>query len=387
MTKIRFETIYIGLFAIALFAFFVNPVIKTTVLLELICLVNLCVYAAQQKKFSAINGNSFSIVALAALSFLLICLGVLIETEIDSEAYRLLFIPIICLTFCAIRLDYTALMRAIFWLSIIGGIYNIFDVIYFNLFLGGNLSAHFAAAGFASLEDTQYDRLASFFGLFPFFRPFGIFGQPQKSAFIGALGIVSYYFIAQIEQRSLRQWKTYFVFLFLVAAGMVTGGTTGILASVMMLAIIYAGEFGLMVSSGLFFGGLAACFVAVLFVIDHPLYYNAFAKDVSGVFNGDAIHLLVGAGFVSAAELFKEGFGHEHFIFRVIYEIGMLPFLVWTVLLVASIFRRGFKRAGALICVLLFFMVAHYSITNVYFVVLFLCVSICLIPLIPRPAR
>jgi hypothetical protein len=382
--KLKLESLYVGYAALALFAFFLNAFIKTTFLLELVLVTNLCVYAAQQKRFGSINGNTASIIVLAALSFLLICFGILFNAKVDNEAYRLLFIPLIYFSFAAIKLNYRTLIRAVFWLSVIGGIYNIFDVFYFNLILAGNISEHFAASSLAALEDTQYDRLATFFGLFPFFRPFGIFGQPQKSAFISSLGILSYYFLAQLEGRTLRHWKAYLISLFFLISGLVTGGTTGILASAVLLAIIFGGEFGFVVSSGLVLGGIAAILVAIYFVLEHPLYYNAFSKDVSGLFGGDAFHLAMGSGFVSAEDLFKDGFGHEHFIFRVIYEVGLLPFLIWMALLLASVFRNGLKRAGVLIFVLFFFMVVHYSITNVYFVVLFLCFNMCVMPKMAR---
>jgi hypothetical protein len=382
--KLKLESVYIGFATLALFAFFLNAVIKTTFLLELVMVTNFCVYAAQQKRFGAINGNTYSTVLLAALSFLLICFGILFNIKVDNEAYRLLFIPLIYFSFSAVKLNYHTLLRAVFWLSVIGGAYNIFDAFYFNLVLAGNISGHFAASNLAALEDTQYDRLATFFGLFPFFRPFGIFGQPQKSAFISSLGIVSYYFLAQLDGRCLRHWRAYFISLFFLVSGLVTGGTTGILASVMILAIIFGGEFGFVVSSALVLGSISAFLVAVYFVIGHPLYYDAFSKDVSGLFGGDVFHLAMGSGFVSAEDLFKDGFGHEHFIFRIIYEVGLLPFLIWMALLLASIFRNGLKRAGVLIFVLFFFMVAHYSVTNVYFVVLFLSFSMCVIPKISR---
>jgi hypothetical protein len=375
--KIKLEHLYTLFATLALCTFFINIVAKASLLLELIVLTNFVVYIFQGEKFRNINGNTMAVPLWAALSFLLICIAIFIETKVDSEAYRLFFIPIAYLSFSAIRLNYPKLLRALFWLSVAGAAYNIFDVVYFNLVLVGDISRHFASSGLSSLEDTQYDQLVTFFGLFPFFRPFGIFGQPQKSAFIAAIGILCYYYLTRLDGTSMRRGRAYWISLYFFIAALVTGGTTGILATLMVFAIIYAGEFGVVVSSFLAFGTIASLVVAVYFVVEHPLYYNAFAHDVSGLFGGDIFRLAFGNGFLSAEDLFKEGFGHEHFIFRVIYEIGLLPFICWTTLLVFSIFRQGFRRAGALLVTLMLMMVAHYSITNVYFVVIFLCISMC----------
>lgn len=369
---------------LALCTFFTNIVAKSTLLLELIVMVNVVVYIFQGARFREINGNSMAIPLWAALSFLLVAIAILVETKVDSEAYRLFFIPIIFLSFSAIRLNYQVLLRTMFWLSIAGAAYNIFDAIYFNLLLVGDISRHFAASSLLSLEDTQYDQLVSFFGLFPFFRPFGIFGQPQKSAFIAPIGILCYYYLVRLNGMTMRRRPAYAICFYFVVAALVTGGTTGILASMVIFTIIYADEFGPVVSSLLAVVTVASLAFAGYFVVEHPLYYNAFAHDVSGLFGGDVFHLAFGNGFLSAEDLFKEGFGHEHFIFRVIYEIGLLPFICWTILLVYSIFRGGFKRPGALLIILLLMMVAHYSITNVYFIILFMCISMCALPKINK---
>jgi hypothetical protein len=229
--------------------------------------------------------------------------------------------------------------------------------------------------------------LASFFGLFPFFRPLGIFGQPQKSAFIAAAGIVAYYYLSQIEGKPMRRSRSYLVCIYFVLSGVVTGGTTGILASLFVLAIVYGAEFGVVVSSLLVAGSMIALVVAIYFVIEHPLYYNAFANDLSGLFGGSTWELAFGNGFVTAEDLFKDGFGHEHFIFRVIYEVGLLPFICWNTLLIFEIFRAGFTRAGKVLLVLLLFMVAHYSVTNVYFMVVFFCVCLRLLPTVAKAER
>jgi hypothetical protein len=148
--------------------------------------------------------------------------------------------------------------------------------------------------------------------------------------------------------------------------------------------MIYAGEFGIVISALLGIIAISSVAVATYFVFEHPLYYNAFAHDVSGLFGGNAAYLAFGNGFVNAEDLFKEGFGHEHFIFRVIYEIGLFPFILWVGLLLLTIFRRGFTKPGWLLFVLFLMMVVHYSVTNVYFVGVFVCVSTVLLPRVSR---
>jgi hypothetical protein len=375
--KIKIETCYVLCSFLALFSFYINMVFRTTILLESVLLLNIFVFLNQRKKFSSINGNSMAAVVLAALSLLLILISIFREMKIDNELYRLLFLPVLYFSFSLIKLNYAILLRRLFWVSAIGAAYNVFDVIYFNIFLAGDISNHYGAAALSSLEDTQYDGLVSFFGLFPYFRPFGIFGQPQKSAFISSIGIVLYYFVTRLDGKSIRNSRSYLIFFGFFISGVVTGGTTGILASLILLLIIYASEYGLFVFGTFALAGASAIFTAVYFVINHPLYFNALAKDINGLFNNGALNFVFGSGFVSSDDLFKRGFGVEHFIFRVIFEIGLLPFLIWSALLVLSIFRNGYSKAGLLIAVLLIFLTAHYSVTNVYFVAMLLCFFLC----------
>jgi hypothetical protein len=334
-------------------------------------------------KKTLVKEDFFSCFFLCLFSFILIVYGYLLpKNELDSfakESYRFLFIPFMVLPYYFLRPDYKKVFRLILICCRIYMIYNLYEVIYINLIdPGGVQNTIFGNAIYAFFKT---DESSAYFlpqgeFLIPFIRPFGLWLQPQKSAFIFPIAIIIEYVYRRDFDKTVRSNLWYVLF---IISSLLTGGKTALITSVLLVYILNVKFFRERISIKQFWFLLASlCLLLVVSVIVWSFSQSehgsasAMATEVNALFGLPISSILFGVGFLNNADFMEKGFTGESFLIRIISQIGIVFYTIYSFLFAFSIVKK-IDKLNILVLIVLFYMMLHYAIINVYYFTNIIC--------------
>ena len=348
----------------------------TSAFIEIFILVNFVILFLFQRSrmlhlpSRVVTMGVWAMYSVAIITYLLL-ISVLKDSGFDKELYRLLVIPVMLFSLSLLQLDYIKILRAIYILAVMAGIYEIVEIWMLNYVLSGDFTRFFLHSVLVSNDNSQYARDVNFFGLFTFLRPFGLFGETQKSPFIFAVGAMAHWYVSRSQGRKMgtASWPHFYSLMMLFFA-FISDGRTGFVTMIAVYMALFGrdviGRFGVYVFMLAVFAAIAVFFNA------NPVYGNPLSKDVDAFFNEGPLQIFFGAGFYDPQNAVSIlGMGHEHYFMRILIQMGLLLTLVFLGFFIATISSKKelsrWKWANVLMLLL---MTSHYSILNVYFVMI-----------------
>lgn len=366
LVRSNVETIYIIFFGgLFLFSSIINYYVPTFFFIELFTIFTTFYYVVNnQKKLIDIKLliPLFIVLFLASYSLLL-------HPEINGnykEMYRFMSIIFIIFSLALLRINFNQIILLTVNITRLYIIYNLYEVFTIN---------------FASIESLYfYNYILDYFGTaegqyflptwqygFPMYRPFGLWFQPQKTGFIFTFAIIFQYLYKRDLNNKTHSllWISLYIF-----SQILVGGKTAIIASIIIVLILYV-DIKKITISQVFIFTILAFFSAYFYinVISGDSSEGALAKDISALLNLNIFKILFGSGSLPFEELLKLNFATESFIVRIVFNLGILN----TILLSLTFFIviAKYNKISLVIFVVLFFSVIHYAILNVpYFIFL-----------------
>lgn len=296
---------------------------------------------------------------------------------VDKELYRLLTFPLAYFAISLIRVNYRLILRLILVLAFVAGLYNLAEFAFLNSSNSAPVESLifnqliFATEGF-EVGRAYYPLLGSYY------RPLGVFGSPHRTSFIFAIAVIAQYLLNRYKLRTdltSGYWNA-FVYLSLLLFSFVTYGKTGMLITVLLMAIAFENkskEVGISLVLGVFVA--SAIFVDSFFHESSP-YSSALTADLNAFLHLDLHSQLLGLGFESKEDLILLNFANEQFFIRATAMLGVLLTIVMLNIFVACLPHRKFTKFNVMIVVLGGGMILHVAIFGVYFIAISLCVLI-----------
>ncbi|QLC67482.1 hypothetical protein LPB248_14570 [Flavobacterium sp. LPB0248] len=334
-------------------------------------------------KAKAIHKHFFSALMLSFFSLIIFFYGSLLpKNELDGlvkESYRFLFIPFMMLPFYFIDPDYKKIFYLILLLCRFCILFNLYEVIYINLIDPGGIKNSLlgnAIYGFFNDVDTSdYFLPQGEFGI-PFIRPFGLWLQPQKSAFVFPLAIIVEYVYSKDFDKKV--YTNFWYVLFIVSC-ILSGAKTALIASIFIVYIIKIDFLKVRMSLKQFWFLTISLF---LFVFGGVGIWS-FSQSGHGSASAMSIELatfvqlplfskLFGIGFINTYDFLSYGFTGESFLIRFAVQIGVVFFIFYICFFALSIIKK-IDKINILLVVVIFFMILHYAVINVYFFTNIIC--------------
>lgn len=380
---------YFFMVTVFFFAAPINLYIPMTILPESLFLVIIYIHRAKftvPKSFK-INNSLFLLV------FISICLvfgatNTFIFKEYSGqtflqESYRLLTLYIFIVLFTLSQFDFLKIMRICLFYCKVHLFFTLYEIFYLNTHIGGDFSDLFLVG--KAMQG--YDAASPYLNPIKvadlvFIRPWGLMMQPQKSGFVFVIGIFLKFIIDSIDIRQGVKNKNYlWYFLFgaiLITTMAKTAILTAILISIILLLDIYPKSRLRKIDY----------FITLLISLILPLVFflpltNIFSGDAIGAITNDTIaffnlpwyNILFGLGVPYEKELITFGFLNESYYARVLAQFGLINTSIIVVLSFSLFDLKNSKLNFALI-VLIYGMISHYCIINVYFFMLCLAALI-----------
>ncbi len=348
----------------------------TSAFVEIFILVNFVILILFQRSrmlhlpSRVVTMGVWAMYSVAIITYLLL-ISVLKDSGFDKELYRLLVIPVMLFSLSLLQVDYIKIFRAVYILAVIAGIYEIVEIWMFNYVLSGDFTSFFLHSALASYDNSQYTRDVNFFGLFTFLRPFGLFGETQKSPFIFALGAIAHWYVSKNDGRNMGKasWPHFYSLMMLFFA-FISDGTTGFVTMIVVYMVLFGRD--VIGRFGAYFFMLAVFAAIAVFFNTNPGYGSPLSKDVDAFFNEGPLEILFGAGFYDPQNAISIlGMAHEHYFMRILIQMGLFLTAAFLAFFMATISSKKelsrWKWANVLTLLL---MTSHYSILNVYFVMI-----------------
>lgn len=373
----KIDTKITNLFSLLfLFSFVINYYIfPSFFLLELFCSIILILGLSRNSKFNI--ADIYPQIILAVFSSLLILYGYLLayfDTDgFAKETYRFFFISILFLSFYFINPSYPKLIKLIVILSRFYILYNFYEFVYINLLeIGGikNLLFGKAIVGYyADQENSLYFLPQADLGLM-FIRPFGLWMQPQKSAFIFPLAILGQYIYKKYFNNSSKSFVWYFLFMFSL---ILTGAKTALLTAFLTISIVHFDflkhriNYKQMILLTIYF------FLFVIVVLSSFIFSttnqgtsDALDIDINAFLHLPLFNILFGLGFVTNETLLNLGFVGESFLVRIMSQVGIILTVVYFILFLKVSFKK-INSVSISIIVIFFNMMIHYAVTTIFY--------------------
>jgi hypothetical protein len=325
---------------------------------------------------------SFTILSIYVLTILRSTGGY--DDGIAKETYRFFSIAFIFLAFYTVTIPYKELFKFILLLCKLYVFYNIYEFTYLNLINFGHVEGLLFGKGileyYKNATESQYFLPQTEF-IIPFIRPYGLWFQPQKSAFIFPMALIVLYIYDRYFEKVKNKNLWYVVF---ILSTVIAGAKTALLAILILYAIISLSppkrrvtfkQFTLYFFTSIFAIGIISYVLLLSNFNQSDTSASAFNKDAKALFKTDAFHLFFGLGFLDDKKLMSLGFAVESFIIRIISQIGVASFL-FCLLLSIRVFFNKLTRVMLLIGILGFYMIIHYAIINIYFFIFVICLII-----------
>lgn len=367
---------------IAMFSHLVNHYFfSTAVLPEIVTFGGVAIYVLQRKRLMFDKYGAL-LLLFSGLSLLFLAImygrGLGGIGTLGKESYRVLMIPWICLAFYLNReyVDLKIVTSVLLLLLQVIALYTIYEFMQLNYLDRGRATAHPFSGAIASYYGEmkgQYFNAVWDYGV-PFYRPFGVWLQPQKSAFVFPLGIIILFDAKRMGQYRDRFGRFAFWLLIFTLACVLSGGKTAILALLTLLALNSTRR-AILLQIGVILPATIALLMMAIVRFRHT--FQTLIQDLQGFLELDSMNFLLGVGFASTQGLRTLGFSVESFALRYVSSTGLVIFLVSVSFWLIFFTKRGQDRwtiVNALILVL--FMVLHYSVLSVQFMAIYSALAI-----------
>lgn len=347
---------------------------QTYFLIEVFVILSFLYALIIKKKFSSSIVNIYGVVFFAIL--ILIYGMIITESKFDSflnESYRFLISPIALFPFFIFKPNFRNIFKLILFCCRVYILYNLYEVLYINLIDPGGVTntifGDVINAYYNSENSSPYFLPQGEFGI-PFIRPFGLWLQPQKSAFIFPIAIIVE-FIYFRDFKSNR--KPYIWYILYIISTVITGAKTSLIAALIIFYIIQIDFFKRIIDLKqfiFFIFSLCILFVMCLYTIISDSSQNnmtlALNLDFNALFNLSLGKLFLGTGFLNNVSFMNLGFVGESFLIRIIAQIGVIMFFLYLFSFIFSVIKK-IDKINFMILFLLFQMTVHYAITNIYY--------------------
>lgn len=289
-----------------------------------------------------------------------------------KETYRFFSITLLFASFYFIKLPFLEIFKLLLFLCKFYVLYNLYEFLYINVINTGDIDGLIFGRGiqdYYNSADSSYMRQQSEY-IIPFIRPFGIFFQPQKSAFIFPLGILILYVSDHYNYVVKKKYLWYFLFLI---STLITGAKTALLSSILALLIISINFFKRFISIGQFVQ-ILIFIILFLFMFLRIVEFSdsshstsvALSKDFNAFFNLDTLNILFGSGFLNNTTMTGLGFPGEVFIIRILLQLGVINSIIIAIFSI-RVFLFNINKIIIIVLSLVFFMTIHYAVLNISF--------------------
>jgi hypothetical protein len=383
----RFKIDNVIIFKIIIFIFFFSNVInyyilRSTFFVEFVT-VFLIFYGFFVQK-NTVNKEIYITLFFCFIVIVICLIAILKGGQFDDtakEIYRFFSIAFIFLAFFTVNIPYKELFKFILLLCKWYVIYNIYEVIYLNLINPGNIEGLVFGKG---ILDYYKNEVASAYFLpqgefvIPFIRPFGLWFQPQKSAFIFPIATIVLYIYNKYFEKVKNKNIWYVIF---ILSTLITAAKTALFTIIILYVIINIRAPTRRITIKqltLYFFIIMAIVGIISYTIllsnfdDSKTSASAFSQDVNAFLKTDIFDLFFGLGFIGDEKMTSLGFAGEVFIIRLISQIGIINFL-FCFLLSIKIFFVKLNKIICMVMVLGFYMILHYAVINIYFFTFVIC--------------
>jgi hypothetical protein len=324
-----------------------------------------------------------------SITVLAVCLINIIRVggEFDDtakETYRFFSVSFVFLSFFTVKIPYRELFKFILLLCKLYVFYNIYEIVYLNLISPGNIEGLVFGTGI--LDFYKNDVKSAYFlpqgeFLIPFIRPFGMWFQPQKSAFIFPIAIIVLYIYNKYFEKVKNKYVWDIIF---ILSALITGSKTALLAIIILYVIINISPPKRKISFKQFivYGFVIVLIVGIISYIillsnfsDSVTSASAFTRDLTALLRTNFFNLVFGLGFLDDRKMTLLGFAGETFIIRIIAQVGIVNFLLCFLLSL----RVFFNKPDKIICMVMilgFYMILHYAVINIYLFTFVICLII-----------
>jgi len=373
-------------------SFYVNTLLfRTSLFPEVFVATGLILLAYRRNQF---HHNRRIFLLLASFAVLGMCIFILTylngivsaRYEISKEVYRQLFVPILLFVVNSIQFDAAKIIRTVIILTVIAGFYTMAEVFAVNSIDGAAyLTAILYGQSFGVDDGFTLDKTIAI----PFvegviYRPFGLFGQPQKSGIVFLIGIM--FLILRRANLSAQRCCTYvcdtnkpnlgMITLFILFA-IISTSKTALIGICLYLFVVEAnrGKPGTIVY---FIMAMVGLMYSIYVLLSHQAYAGPLLDDLNYLENVDLPRLLFGVGLLDDDKWPTIGMGGgEHFIIRLISAIGLIQFAALVFMLIVVLYEQSthaLTRHNLGLLVVFFVMTFHYSMLNVYFFMIALAI-------------
>jgi len=333
----------------------------------------------QNHKINKILKDKFLIklFILAIFVILIIIISILRNNYyVEGETYRLLTFPVLLLSLSVLEFDYNKVLKFGLVLCVFALSYMTIESLIINAYFWTNSSFNFhthplakALLGNYSSFNLDYFQLRNDYG-FKYWRPFGIAGDPHKSAMTFPLGIIILLFIKSKKENVLKKKTMLLTMIAFLLGAFLSGAKTALfLASLFFLN-------DLIIKYKYIF--ITVSLILLVYFL-HRWYGNIYPSlsDFYSFFKQKINIILIGIGFIKLS-LLKEQFAlyNESFLARILFQIGIIPILITIGLFLKTIIIPYINKFDFMVIVFLFFSIYHYPLTSEYFIMLLLSLVI-----------
>jgi hypothetical protein len=287
--------------------------------------------------------------------------------DLGKEAYRFLMLPVLVFTYSLLWPETYRLSKFALILIKLSILYTLYEFTYLNIFHFGDFNGLLFYKAISHYHNPsssgQYFTLVNQYGI-PFFRPFGLWLQPQSSSFIFPLGILLIYLNSSKKKLFCSEFAWYLLF---TIATFIAGGKTAFLAAVTLLLFIaldLKNIFHIITGISLSVIGI---FIFVI-ALQLEVMEKVIVTDINAAINLTSMQLAFGTGFIHSNILLSQNFSSESFIIRFIVQIGIvLSFIYFGMWGRISLFDK-INKTDILIIIFMAFAMSHYSIMSNHFI-------------------
>jgi hypothetical protein len=370
ITAVQIVFVIIGLFSTIINGTY----FKTSAFIEVLAATNLLLYFLLCRENHL--GHFEKILCLFAGTSIIIACYCLTKTDghidgVGKEAYRVLFIPIILLSLSLLSLRIQWVLKVLLCTIWIGIAYEIYEFWILNIAQIGFEKLPFYNAinsYYGNDVGGQYFKQVGDFG-FIFYRPFGIWLQPQRSSFLFPLGIIVIYIYDKYFREKPHILRRNLFILFMAVLTFIGGGKTALLLSVILITIIainYKNPLQMIVLCL----GVSIALIWFIYNFSFQETINDVVKDIFAIGNLRIDQILFGLGFTDQVKLASFSFTTESSLMRLFAQFGMLAFGIITIFAIAIFLTPRLNRIDILLMCFLLFATIHYSVISHHYIMI-----------------
>jgi hypothetical protein len=280
-----------------------------------------------------------------------------------KEIFRFLSIPLMLISLFILNVNYDKLIKFAIFITRLFILYNVYEFVIINFYSISEDPFYTQIIKYYGTSTGQYFQYTWDYGI-PLYRPYGIFLQVQKSAFIFPLGIILQY----IYKKYINPFsKSFFWNIVLILSVFLSLGKTATLLSIILIFILYIDINKIKIKTVILIFILFIISFYLSIYIGHNSVQGTMSKDIVAYLNLDINEVLFGKGYIKTTTYFSLNYAHEVFFIRLLTTFGLINFIILIILYI-SILNKINKINIAIVAFLLF-SVIHYSIMNIqYFI-------------------